>query len=182
MDLYYIRISGNSQRALFVLAEIGAPYTPHLLDVRKGENKSPEYVAVNPMGKVPTLVDGGLKLWESNAIAWYLAEKFSEKKLLPKTPEGRADVLRWQFFNAIHVATAAGDYFYNTVGYKQRGGAPDAKRLEEAKKHLERFLPVLDGALCLVPALLASHHHHLHHQHIDQIEAAVPAPCLVDGL
>src|SRR5947207_2221710 len=106
MDLYYGRMSGNSARAFFGLTEIGVSFRPHVLDARGGENKSPEYLAVNPMGKIPSLTDGDFKLWESNAINWYAAEKFPEKRLVPSTPEGRADVHRWLFFQSAHVSPA----------------------------------------------------------------------------
>ena len=83
MDFYYGRFSGNSSRALFALHEAGASFRGHLLDTQRGENRSPEYLAINPMGKIPSLVDGSLKLWESNAINCYLAERFPKAKLLP---------------------------------------------------------------------------------------------------
>ena len=70
MDFYYGRVSGNSTRAAFGLLEAGASFQPHFLDTQKGENRSAEYLSINPMGKIPSLVDGKLKLWESNAINW----------------------------------------------------------------------------------------------------------------
>jgi len=56
---------------------------------------------------VPTLIDGAITLWESNAINWYLAEKHQQAGLLPWTPEGRAAVLRWAFYQTSHVSPAA---------------------------------------------------------------------------
>ena len=106
MDLYYGRMSGNSARAVFGLAEAGVPYRPHVIDAKGGENKSPAYLAVNPMGKIPSLTDGDFKLWESNAINWYAAEKAPQARLLPASPEGRADVQRWLFFQSAHVSPA----------------------------------------------------------------------------
>ncbi|HEX9577337.1 MAG TPA: glutathione S-transferase family protein [Myxococcales bacterium] len=106
MDLYYGRMSGNSARAVFGLTEAGVPYRAHVVDTKAGENKSPAYLAVNPMGKIPALADGDFKLWESNAINWYAAEKSPQAHLLPASPEGRADVQRWLFFQSAHVSPA----------------------------------------------------------------------------
>jgi len=149
MDLYYGRISGNSARAAFGLAEIGAPFRPHLLDTRKGENRAAPYLAVNPMGKIPALVDGACKLWESNAINWYAAEKFPKSRLLPASIEGRASVQRWLFFQAAHVSPACIHVFRAThprvQAFWQTKGDPQAA--EGARKELARYLPVLESAL-----------------------------------
>src|SRR5207253_5012395 len=85
MDFYYGRMSGNSSRAALGLAETRVAYQPHVLDTHRGENRAAAYLAVNPMGKIPALVDGELILWESNAINWYLAEKFPQARLLPQS-------------------------------------------------------------------------------------------------
>src|SRR5919206_5170440 len=98
MDFYFGRMSGNSARAAFGLVEAGASFEPHLLDIARGDNKAAAYLAVNPMGKIPALVDGELRLWESNAINWYVAEKFPSAGLVPASAEARASVLRWLFF------------------------------------------------------------------------------------
>src|SRR5712664_2854214 len=107
MDFYYGRMSGNSARVAFGLTEAGATFQAHLIDTRSGENRSAEYLSVNPMGKIPAFVDGNFKLWESNAINWYVAEKFPKARLLPTSPEGRASVQRWLFFQAAHVTPAS---------------------------------------------------------------------------
>lgn len=147
MDFYFIKRSTPSQRALFALAEVGCAFTPHLLDPRSGETRSAAYRAVNPMGKVPSLVDGALSLWESTAIAWYLAEKFPERGLFPETLEGRADAMRWVAFFGGHFGPASTAYYMNTVGPRFYGNVPDEKLLEKAKAELARFLPVLDERL-----------------------------------
>src|SRR5436305_4932786 len=104
MKLYYGRMSGNSARAVFAILESGAPHELVGLDTQKGENRAAGYLAVNPMGKVPAFEDGPLKLWESNAINYYLAEKTG--RLLPKDAAARAGVLRWTYFQSAHVSPA----------------------------------------------------------------------------
>ena len=106
MDFYFGKVSGNSTRAAFGLFESGCEFTPHVLDNKAGENRTPDYLAINPMGKIPSLVDGAFKLWESNAINWYAAEKNPSAHLLPDSLPGRADVQRWLMFQAAHVTPA----------------------------------------------------------------------------
>jgi glutathione S-transferase len=148
MDLFYGRISGNSARALFALFEIGAPFRARLLDTRAGENRAAAYLAVNPMGKIPALVDGDFKLWESNAINCYAAEK-ARSPLLPASLEGRASVQRWLFFQSAHVTPACVPVFRATnprvQEFWQSRGDPAAA--EAGRKELARYLPVLESAL-----------------------------------
>lgn len=155
MELFYGRMSGNSARSLFALHEARVPFTPRLVDTRAGGNRTPEYLAVNPMGKIPALVDGQVRLWESNAINWYAAEKAPESGLIPPTPEGRASVLRWQFFQAAHVTPACAPVFFATNRRMQEywGTQADARAADGARQQLARWLPVLEGALAAGPWL-----------------------------
>jgi glutathione S-transferase len=149
MDFYYGHLSGNSARCAFALAETGASYDGHLIDTRAGENRANPYLAVNPMGKIPAFIDGPLTLWESNAINWYLAEKFPDARLLPKTIDGRARVQRWLFFQAAHVSPACIPVFrvMNARVKEFWRPAPDERGTDAAQKELRRYLPVLDQGL-----------------------------------
>ena len=149
MELYFGRMSGNSARAMFGLLEAGAPFRPHLLDTRAGENKSPGYLAINPMGKIPALVDGSLRLWESNAINWYAAEKLPGAHLIPGSIEGRARVHRWLFFQNGHVTPACVAVFRATNARMQAfwQSKPDAQAAEWGGRELARYLPVIEAAL-----------------------------------
>jgi glutathione S-transferase len=149
MELYYGRMSGNSARSVFALHEAGAQFTPRLLDTRSGENRNADYLAVNPMGKIPALADGSFRLWESNAINWYVAEKHPAAGLLPATAEGRAAVLRWLFFQAAHVTPSCAPLFFATNRRMQEywKNTGNAQAAEAARKDLARWLPVLEGAL-----------------------------------
>ena len=149
MDFYYGTLSGNSARSAFALAEAGVPFTPHPIGSPNGENRQAPYLALNPMGKVPALVDGDVRLWESNAINWYVAEKHPESGLLPASIAGRASVQRWLMFQAGHVSPACIALFRKT---NQRVRAvwktdSDAAAVETGRRELARFLPVLDEAL-----------------------------------
>jgi len=101
------------------------------------------------MGKIPALVDGPLKLWESNAINWYAAEKVPGARLLPASIERRASVQRWLFFQAAHVSPACVPVFRATNARVQAflHNAADPQAAEGGRKELARYLPVLEGAL-----------------------------------
>jgi glutathione S-transferase len=90
----------RSIRALWALRELGAEFDFVSVDLRKGEHHSPEFLKINPCGKVPVLVDGDLVLTESVAIVLYVAEKYAEKGLLPTDVRERAEVNRWLLFAA----------------------------------------------------------------------------------
>jgi glutathione S-transferase len=149
MDFYFGRMSGNSARAAFGLVEAGARFEPHLLDVARGDNKAAAYLAINPMGKIPALTDGDLRLWESNAINWYAAEKNPQAHLLPPSIEGRAAVQKWLFFQGAHVSPACVAVFRATHArvqefWKTKG---DPQAAENGRKELARYLPVLEAGL-----------------------------------
>jgi glutathione S-transferase len=148
MDLFYSRNSGNSSRAVFALHEAGAEWNPRPIDSRAGENRAPAYLAVNPMGKLPALIDGDLLLWESNAINWYVAERWPQARLLPTSPAGRAAVQRWMFFQASHVSPACFPIFRGLPHIQaQWNNASDPEAAAAGRRELARFLPVLEGAL-----------------------------------
>src|SRR5262249_40508484 len=144
MDFYYGRISGNSARAAFGLFEAGAKFQANLLDTRARENRSAEYLSINPMGKIPALVDGTLKLWESNAINWYLAEKFPKARLVPAALDQRALVHRWLLFQTGHVTPACISIFRSTNPRVKAFWEPsaDPKAVEGGTRELARYLPV----------------------------------------
>ena len=149
MDLYYGRNSGNSARAVFGLIEAGADWTPRLVDPKAQENRAAGYLAINPMGKIPALVDGDFRLWESNAINWYVAERHPGSRLLPATAQGRASVQRWLFFQAAHVTPACVPV-YRATNERVRaywGAVADPVAAEAGRKELDRYLPVLESAL-----------------------------------
>jgi glutathione S-transferase len=146
MKLYTGAITPNGKRVRICASECGVPLDIALVDFQKGENRSADYLALNPMGKVPTLADGDVVLWESGAILCYLAQK-SGSALWPNEPAALADMLRWLFFCACHV-----DPYFTTLVVerfiKARRGAPaDEALCTSAEQWLARFLPVLEQQL-----------------------------------
>ena len=90
----------RSIRARWTLQEVGADFEPIRVNLAVGEHRRPEFLKINPAGKIPVLVDGDLVLTESVAIVLYLAEKYLDKGLLPAGLNGRAQVNRWSLFAA----------------------------------------------------------------------------------
>ena len=88
----------RSIRARWTLQELGVEFEAVSVDLPAGEQRRAEFLALNPAGKVPVLVDGDLVLSELIAIVLYLAEKYPEKKLLPDDLRGRAELMRWLLF------------------------------------------------------------------------------------
>jgi glutathione S-transferase len=149
MELFFSRMSGNSSRAVFGLLELGVDWTPRPLDASAGETRGPDYLALNPMGKIPTLRDGDFVLWESNAINWYVAESHPEAGLLPASPSERAAVQRWMLFQTGHVspsclAIVRTNHPAMRAFWKFKA---DPAAAQAAEKELARYLPVLDAAL-----------------------------------
>ncbi len=143
LTLYSSQSSGNSYKVRLLLAKLHRPF--HLVEVNifSGENRTPEFLARNPEGRVPLLEVDGRHLSESNAILFYLAR---DTRFLPDDPLDVAEALRWMFFeqNSHEPGIAAARFWLNQV----RGGrdlrAHDVDRwLEEgyaALKTMERHL------------------------------------------
>jgi len=113
----------RSIRVLWVLRELGVDFEFVTVDPTKGELQKPEFLAVNPAGKLPAFVDGDLVLTESIAIVLYLAEKHPAKGLLPTELRARAEVYRWLFFCATELEQPIWRIARHTVIY------PPEKRL-----------------------------------------------------
>ncbi|MBO9574513.1 MAG: glutathione S-transferase family protein [Sphingobium sp.] len=114
---FYTNPMSRGQIIRWMLEEIGEPYDVHLLDYASSM-KAPDYLAINPMGKVPAIMHRGKVVTESAAICAYLAETFPSVGLAP-TPDERADYYRWLFFAAGAVEPA--------MSHKAAGFAPTAE-------------------------------------------------------
>jgi glutathione S-transferase len=98
ITLYYNPFS-RAAGTLWALEEVGQPYDLHFIDFRNSAQKSPELLALNPMGKLPTLVDGDVVVTEGAAIAMYLADRYAPGRLSPALDDPRrAAYLRWSMF------------------------------------------------------------------------------------
>ena len=148
LQLYSLN-TPNGVKASIMLEETGLPYEAHLIDITKNETWGPEFLSLNPNGKIPAIIDpdgpGGkpLALFESGAILFYLAEKTGQ--LLPADPAKRYETLQWVMFQMGGMGPIFGQ-----VGYfhKFAGKAIEDKRpLERYAAESKRVLGVLDGRL-----------------------------------
>ena len=110
---FYFNGAPNPNKVALFLEESGLPFEPVPVDTRKGDQFKPEFLKVNPNGKVPAIDDDGVFVFDSNAILLYLAEK-TGKFLPPSTPKNRAQLLSWLMF----VATGIGPYSGQAVHFK----------------------------------------------------------------
>jgi len=110
---FYFNGSPNPTKVTLFLEEAGIAYEPVPVDTRRGQQFDPAYLAINPNGKVPAIVDDGVTVFDSNAILLYLAEKTG--KFLPENkPGSRAELLSWLMF----VATGVGPFSGQAVHFK----------------------------------------------------------------
>ncbi len=108
MRLYTFTITPNNRKVEAFVRHFDLPVEIHHVSFKDRETQSPGYLEINPMGRVPALVDGDFKLWESNAILTYLATLFPGTKALPTDPQGRADADRWLHWQSCHLMPAMG--------------------------------------------------------------------------
>ena len=146
MKLYSMNMSNNCRRVNATIQHLG-------LDVQVVEQtmpdlKKPEFLALNPNGKVPTLVDGDLTLWESRAIMQYVASKKPGNTLWPNDPKGQANIARWQFWEAAHLSKGTGAYAFEKLFKKIfMKMDPDPVALAVGEKEWRTFAPVLNAQL-----------------------------------
>jgi glutathione S-transferase len=154
MKLYCFQPSPNTWKVRAFAHQIGLPLELEIVDLTKGAQKKPEYLALNPTGRTPTLVDGDLKLWESSAIMQYLG---SQKKTLlwPDDAKSRADIMRWQSWHLQHWSRGTTTFvFENLVKGILKIGPPDEKALAQAADLFHADAAVLDKHLGTHPYLV----------------------------
>lgn len=147
MKLYNNPFSGSGFKVTAVIHELGLNVEVITVDLGKGQHLEPWFRAINPVAKVPVLVDGDVTIWESNAIVTYLGAKVPASGLLPTDPRGLGEVQKWLHW---HSSTFYGDAFkvnWNTYYQKLMGHPRDEKVLAEGMELLKRDLKVLDDAL-----------------------------------
>jgi GST-like protein len=139
----------NGVKVSIALEELGLAYEPHAIDIGKNESWTPEFLSLNPNGKIPAIIDpngpGGkpLALFESGAILLYLAEKTG--KLLPADPALRYETIQWVFFQMAFIGPMFGQlgFFYKFAGRE----IADKRPLERYRDESKRLLGVLDTRL-----------------------------------
>lgn len=139
----------NGVKVSIILEELGLPYEAHYIDIGKDETWTPEFLSLNPNGKIPSIIDpdgpGGkpLALFESGAILLYLAEKTG--KLLPAEAALRYETIQWVFFQMAAIGPIFGQlgFFHKFAGRE----ITDKRPLERYRVESRRLVGVLDGRL-----------------------------------
>ena len=148
MKLYGFPASPNTWKVRALAAYLKMPLEFEFVDLIKGAQQTPAYLALNPTGRTPTLVDGDFKLWESNAILQYLASK-NATPLYPNDAKGRADISRWQCWDLAHWGAQACQplTFENLVKKFVNLGAPDEAAVAKATEAFNKEAKMLDAHL-----------------------------------
>jgi glutathione S-transferase len=136
--------ASRAYRTLWMVNELGLDYEMVPVSFRDGSAKSPQYLAVNPNGRIPAIDDNGFKLWESMAINLYLAKKY-DKGLQPKTLEAEALALQWSFWAMTEIEAPLLAVLLNRMFLPEE--QRDARAADEGEKELQPALRVLDQAL-----------------------------------
>src|SRR5262245_51164860 len=139
---YYGSGSPFAWKVWLTLEHKQIPYEIRILSFDRGDTRSPEFLAVNPRGKVPVIVDNGYALWESHAIVEYLEEQYPQLPLLPSDPKSRATVRRLMLEADNHLSDANTDLLEATL-FRKTDVAEDPAKIaagqDKVLKELARW-------------------------------------------
>jgi glutathione S-transferase len=153
---FYFAPQSTASITTLVLEELGTPCERVKLDIQKGETKKPELLAVNPNGRVPTIVHDGVAIWESAAITIYLGETFGvAAKLWPAPGPTRGEAMKWVVWTNVSLGEAVYRWARNTMWAPE--DQRNAKAAEAASADTTALLRVLDGALEGKPFLVGDY-------------------------
>ena len=140
IELYVFPPSPRAFKVMAVANHLGLDCTLRIVDLTKGEQNTPQYAALNPNMRMPTLKDGDQVVWESNAICQYLAAKKPESGLLPKDETARLDVTRWQFWDLAHWDPTCAVFVFEYVvkPFVLRSGEPDMAAIAKGTEAFHR--------------------------------------------
>ena len=142
MIKFYYALAPNPAKVALMLEETGLPYEAVPVDTKRGQQFAPDYLAINPNAKTPSIVDGDVTVFDSNAILLYLAEKTG--KFLPaNTPAERGQMLSWLMF----VATGIGPYSGQAVHFRHYAPEPKDYAVQRYSYEAQRHWGIVDGQL-----------------------------------
>jgi glutathione S-transferase len=118
LKIYATPLSANGRKVLAVSRELGLNAEIHIVNVYRGEGRTAEYLAINPSGKIPTLVDGDFVLFESNAILIYLAEAYGKCRLWSTDSKARGRIAQWLFWESAHWQPSLSVLLSEQVGHR----------------------------------------------------------------
>lgn len=146
ITVYGRKTSSNVQPVMWALAELGLDCERLDYGHKYGGNDTPEYLAMNPNGLVPTIRDGDLVLWESGAILRYLAAKYGDAPFWPENPVERAPVDKWAEWGKVTLGAGfTGPIFWSVV--RTPAARRDEAALQSALKRFDAMLDILEAQL-----------------------------------
>jgi glutathione S-transferase len=145
IKLHTFHLSTNGRKVHMALEEAKAAYEIVAVNLMKGEQKNPDYLKLNPNGKVPTFVDDGLVMWESIAILLYLAEKFPAANLLPAAAADRARAFQWLVWQPTTFGAPA-SLLFRQMRFTPEGQR-DQKVIDQARAEVTKNVEILAGGL-----------------------------------
>jgi glutathione S-transferase len=149
MRLYHHPLSTNARRAVLTAVHLEAPVELVLVDLPKGAHLGPQFLKMNPNHRVPVLEDDAFILWESCAIAQYLADRTAAQTIYPVDTRARADINRWLFWCAQHFSYGIGILNWEHFIKRLIGqGAADPAEVRRGEQAVREFGGVLDAHLC----------------------------------
>jgi glutathione S-transferase len=153
---FYFAPQSTASITTLVLEELAIPCERVKLDIRKGETKKPEFLKINPNGRVPTIVHDGVAIWESAAITIYLGETFGEKaKLWPAAGPKRGEAMKWVVWANVTAGEAVYRWARNTMWAPE--DQRNAKAAAAASAEIQGLLKILDQALADRPFLVGEY-------------------------
>lgn len=149
MRLYVFPPSSRALGTLALRNHLALECEIQAIDLGRGDQLAPEYLALNPNSKMPTLEDDGFVVWETNAILFYMATKRPESGLWPSNVQHQADVLRWLAWQSAHWdAESCGMVAYEKASKAVLGrGSPEPAFIARGEQNFARFAAVLNTAL-----------------------------------
>lgn len=150
IDLYTAN-TPNGHKIVIMLEELGVPYTKHMIDLKANQQKSPEFLEMNPNGRIPVIIDHEgpfnrkTTVFESGAILYYLAEKYG--KFFAQELDQKAHVMQWVMFQMSGIGPNFGNYNYGTTYMSEK--VPQF--IERFEKESQRLVMVLNSQLTKHP-------------------------------
>lgn len=151
IKLYGMTLSAHTRKVQSALIELGLPYEMITVDLTKGEQHKPEYLALNPGNKTPTLVDGDTVVIESNAILLYLAETYGKVKLIAESGKDRWQTVQWLVWTASEGHGPLSRPWYVKVLFPMMGQPLDEAGLAKSHEDARVPLKVMDSVLAGQP-------------------------------
>jgi glutathione S-transferase len=168
MKLYYDPITVNCRKVAAGFSLMGVSFEKVHVDYLAGGHKDPAFLDINPNAALPVLVDGDFKLWESNAILQYVADKHEAFVYYPRELKVRADIHRWQLWESAHWFPSCYVYMFENVAKPLMKAEPDLAAIDREAPNWHKLAHILDQRL--------ANQHWLCGENVTLADIAVAAP------